>query len=77
MNGKGVIVFRMDNQHHDFYEHSTIPLATMEAHRLCREIGGKFVIYVPVAIVEGQPVPVIHETSVRIPGVDVDDELPF
>lgn len=74
MKGDGVIVVRLENSH-SFHEHQGLGAAKAEAHRLARTVGGTFVVYVPVAIIEQTPP--TQETVVQIPGVDIDDDLPF
>lgn len=73
MTGDGVIVMRLDNGHHPFYEHPTFAAARIEALRLAGSIGGEFVIYAPVAVVKSAA---IEERSVEIPDLHIDD-LPF
>lgn len=73
MTGDGVIVMRLDNGHHPFYEHPTFGSARIEARRLAAEIGGEFVIYVPVAVIKAAA---IQERSVEIRDLHIDD-LPF
>lgn len=53
-DGKGSIVLRVTNGY-GFSEHSTIAQAKAEAARLAERMGGKYVVYVPVAIVEPMP----------------------
>lgn len=73
MTGDGVIVMRLDNGHGPFYEHTSLVGARAEAHRLAREVGGEFVIYVPVAVVKSAS---IQERAVEIRDARFDD-LPF
>lgn len=71
MNGNGVIVVRLDNSY-NFHEHTSLQSARAEAHRLAAAVGGRFVVYVPVATVE--PAPKTLETQVR---VEDADDFPF
>ena len=54
VRGRGPIVLRLNNNY-GFYEHSSIVNAKAEATRLVEQLGGRFVVYVPVAIIEPQP----------------------
>lgn len=69
MIGNGAIVFRLNNGQ-NFVEHDTVEVARLEAHRLASSIGGSFVVYVPVVIVERAPQ--TKETPVTLAG-----EMPF
>jgi hypothetical protein len=74
MTGSGPIVLRI--QQHGYHEHMDVPSAHVEAKRLCEELGGAFVIYVPVGIVR----PAEKTTTERLPGtryLEDDDDLPF
>jgi hypothetical protein len=65
---------RLDSGHGDFFEHPTVGSARTEAHRLARKIGGQFVVYVPVAIVES--LGVTERAVGDLPDAHFDD-LPF
>jgi hypothetical protein len=73
MKGDGVIVLRLENNQ-QYFEHETLAAARTEAHRLARTVGGSFVVYVPVGIVESTPP--TQERVVEIPDARFDD-LPF
>ena len=53
MRGDGVIVLRV--QQHSFHEHTSLQGAKAEARRLAETIGGQFVVYFPVAVIEPAP----------------------
>jgi len=78
--GRGPIVLRIQNEYR-FHEHGTIGQAKAEAARLAERIGGSFVVYVPVALVE--PAPKVVTTSLLpeapegFPRPLEDDDLPF
>ena len=73
--GRGAIVLRVSNGY-GFAEHMSLQAAKAEARRLCERLGGKFIVYAPVATIE--PAPKTVETDVRLAS-DVlrDDELPW
>lgn len=78
--GRGAIVLRVNNNY-GFHEHASIVNAKAEAARLVERLGGKFVIYVPVATIE--PAPKVLTTDLVSSEVqqqlneDIDMELPF
>lgn len=89
IRGRGPIVMRLENGYR-FYEHSTIASAKAEAHRLAAEVGGRFVVMVPVALIETAPKTVettIHQGyqivetfEPRVPpeiADALDDNIPF
>jgi hypothetical protein len=73
MKGNGVIIVRLENSY-NYYEHMSLLNAKAEAHRLAESIGGKFVVYVPVVLVERTPK--TQETPVK-DWHGEDDDLPF
>jgi hypothetical protein len=62
--GKGPIVLRVANEY-GFHEHGTIAAAKAEAERLAEQVGGEFVVYVPLAIVRPAPKTVTTRIEVR------------
>jgi hypothetical protein len=80
MTGNGVIVMAIreggysDNGHR-YFEHSSLQSAKAEAHRLAEYNVAKFVVYVPVAIVERAPRTVEHDVSQQF--AMNEDPIPF
>lgn len=79
-SGRGPIVLRVQNGY-AFHEHGTIGQAKAEAARLVGCIGGKYVVYVPVALVEEAPKVIttnlLPAAPEGFPSALEDDDLPF
>lgn len=77
MKGRSPIVLRMEN--HAFFEHADAEGALAEAKRLANDVGGTFVVYVPVLAVSKPLFPIVRRIPVEgIAGnLADDDDLPF
>lgn len=83
MDGQGVIVMAINEQGysdngHRYFEHSSLQAAKAEAHRLAEYNTAKFVVYVPVAIVERAPRTIEHDVAQRFVLADGNDNpIPY